>query len=145
MSQPRPIEQKFLSLFGREQAYWTALASLTVFNLALVLFGFSPSFFRIGTLARNLEYFAGVLAIVVIMLMWLHAFNKFLIITRWAYLMASFVTALATILFISGFPYNQLSFLGEFIILLLLTTGGLIEISMHVEHGGRKVTFREKP
>lgn len=138
MTDPKPIEQKFLTFFGREQAYWTALGSLTVFNFALVIFGFSPAFFKDDTVIRNAEYAVGVFCAVVIVMMWLHAFNKAVWLTRWAYLVASFGTALSTILFLAGSGDNRFVLLGEIVVFLFLTTGGIVEISMHVEHGGRK-------
>jgi hypothetical protein len=141
---PKPIEQRFFALFGREQAFWTAVCSLTAYNLALIVFGFSPTFFIVGSAERTLEYFVGTLSVVALVFMWGHSFNRFVVVTRWAYLMMVFGAILTIILFFSGLETNLIDGVGEVVVLLLILTGGLVATSMHIEHGGRKTLRRHK-
>lgn len=147
---PPPIEQKVLRIFGREQAYWTANGALFFFALSQILWGFSPRLSPTGSTALNIaEAGVALVAFLAVVGMALHVANNRSWLARWCYLFLSFSTALTTVSFFSAQIRNaegvfQLSGVGVVVIALLLTTGGLVTISMHVEHGGRRTVYRTK-
>lgn len=147
-SEPPPIERKVLKFFGREQAYWTANGALLFFATAQMVWGLSPVLSPSGGTSIILaELGVAVTAGLAFVGIVLHTLNRRPWLARWCYLILSFSTGLTTVSFITAQiinPDRALTGLGVLAIFLLLTTGGLVTISMHIEHGGRRKVVRTK-
>jgi hypothetical protein len=142
--EPPPIEQKVLRVFGHEQAYWTANGALIAFSLAQIGFGFAPSFIPQERLAlRIVEVGVAITAAMALVGIILHMLNRTPWLSRWCYLLLCYSTGLTTLIFVVV-GSRRLEFVGQAVVFLLLITGGLIALSMHVEHGGKR-TVRRSP
>lgn len=145
--EPPPIEQKVLRFFGREQAYWTANGSLIAFSVALTAFGLSPTLSPNGGRALDaVETSVAAVAFLALIGIFTHMARRSWWLSRWCYLILCFATALTTVSFVSAQVRNddRLTAAGVVVVLALLTTGGLVALSMHVEHGGRGRIRRTK-
>lgn len=147
-----PIERRVLIFFGREQAYWTANGALLAFSAAMLGFGFAPVLLPLvdWTLIA-VEVAIGTFAAMGFIGILLHMGNNRSWWARWAYLFVCFSSALTIVAFLlaSILPLDPvrslgLSPIGALVVFLLLLTGSLIGISMHVEYGGRGDTVRRK-
>ena len=143
-TEPKPVEQKVLKFFGHEQAYWTANGALIFFALAQIGFGWVPTFVlsdRPGI--RIAEFGVAVIAGLALVGIVLHTLDNRSLLARWCYLLLCYSTGLTTLLFVV-IGSRRLEIMGEIVIFLLLTTGGLVALSMHVEYGGRRKIVRTK-
>lgn len=149
-AEPRPIEQRILSYFGRRRAYWGANSALFAFGIAQFVWGYSPLLSPSGGRALNLaEAAVAVVAALALTGMVLHMLGWRGWLARGSYLMLLFSTALTAISFFSAqardvMGVTQLRPAGVTVISLLLLTGFLVALSMHVEYGGRRTITREE-
>ena len=140
-SKPPPA----VRLFGREQAYFTAIWTVVVFNLGVIFLG--TALLRVVLPDDNqplywlTEFGVFGLSGMSIVGTLLHLFNKRPWIARWAFLLCCLAVIGTIIPFLVG---GSVSATGRLGIILLLLTGGFVAFSMHVDHGGKKAVFRTK-
>lgn len=134
--------KKILKLFGREQSYWTAFASLMVYNFGIIFVsgGFLRSVFPIE---QRSFYYTIQSVIVCFMILScigliLHAKDSCVRYTRWSYLLSFAAANLTLIVFLSG--SSSVSLAGTLGISCLILVGAIVSFSMHMEHGGRSYT-----
>jgi hypothetical protein len=137
-----PIEQKVLKIFSTGLGYWTATVSLITFSLALAGFGLSNTLSPAKQLTA-VEAGIGAFSLLGGLGVVLHMTGRRGWLPRWSFLMLCAATALVTISFVIGpllTPRNEnlLEPWDRGIVFLLLTTGGMIALSMHLAYGGRR-------
>lgn len=138
------MKKRLLQFFGEEQSYWTANLSMVAFNLALVVFGFAPLLIDGNNYTiRVVEFAVGFFSILAVMGIIMHMLNSRRWLPRWSYLITCFSSALTGLMYLWSDP-SEFSLAGQFAVFFLLTTGGLVALSMHVEYGNDKQLVRAK-
>lgn len=133
---------RWMRLFGDEQAYWTNVVALFIYNVGLMFLGYA--FLRVifpdGDLFFVAEGIVAALTASSCVGIVLHAYGNRAWPARWAFLFSTVASVFAFLTFVTG--AGGVSGAGTVGISLLVLVGGVVGMSMHICQGSRRSVFR---